>query len=253
MAAARSRRVHLQHELFRQDLSRHGGKRKGAGRKPKGQRAGAPHKARPTIDGRQALHVVLRVVPAVGSMRRRKMYKAVRDATVVAAVRERIRIVHVSVQRTHLHLIVEAEGKLALARGIQGFQLSVARNVNTVLGTDSYRRRRGPVFADRYHLEVITSPTRARNAVAYVLLNWRKHGEDQGEEERTWLVDPFSSGFSFPDWQEREGEDLMWAIPERRASYEPLVVYRPRSWLLREGWKRGGPLISAREVPGARH
>jgi hypothetical protein len=86
-----------------------------------------------------------------------------------------------------------------------------------------------------------------------VLLNWRKHGEDQGDEASTWLVDPFSSGFSFPDWQELEGEDLMWTIPERRASYEPLVVYRPRSWLLREGWKRGGPMISARAVPGARH
>jgi hypothetical protein len=83
-------------------------------------------------------------------------------------------------------------------------------------------------------------------------LNWRKHGEDQGDEASTWLVDPFSSGFSFPDWQELEGEDLMWTIPERRASYEPLVVYRPRSWLLSEGWKRGGPIISAREVPGAR-
>jgi Mg-chelatase subunit ChlD len=122
MSAARSRQVDVQQELFGQELVRHGGKRKGAGRKPKDGRAGAPHKARPKVDARQALHVVLRVVPAIGSMRRRKMYKAVRDATVVAAVRERIRIVHVSVQRTHLHLIVEAEGKLALARGIQGFQ-----------------------------------------------------------------------------------------------------------------------------------
>jgi hypothetical protein len=251
--AAKSRRGHVQQELFGQELSGHGGKRKGAGRKPKGGRAGAPHKARPKIDARQALHVVLRVVAAVGSMRRRKMYKAVRDATVVAAVRERIRIVHVSVQRTHIHLLVEAENKLALARGLQGFQLSVARNVNTVLGIDEYRRRRGPVFADRYHLEVITSPTRARNALAYLLCNWRKHGEDQSDEARTWLVDPFSSGFSFPDWKELEGEDLMWKIPERRASYEPLVVYRPRSWLLSEGWKRGGPMISAREVPGARN
>jgi hypothetical protein len=253
MLAAKSGRGHVQQELFGQELIKHGGKRKGAGRKPKGARAGAPHKARPKIDVRQAMHVVLRVVAAVGSMRRRKMYKAVRDATVVAAVRERIRIVHVSVQRTHLHLLVEAESKLALARGLQGFQLSVARNVNTVLGVDEFRRRRGPVFADRYHLEVITSPTRARNALAYVLSNWRKHGEDQSDEARTWLVDPFSSGFSFPDWKELEGADLMWKVPERRASYEPLVVYRPRSWLLSEGWKRGGPMISAREVPGARH
>ena len=24
-------------------------------------------------------------------------------------------------------------------------------------------------------------------------------------------------------------------------TYDPLVVYQPRTWLLREGWRRGGP------------
>jgi hypothetical protein len=40
----------------------------------------------------------------------------------------------------------------------------------------------------------------------------------------------------------------MWPI---RQSYDPVVVFRPRSWLLREAWKKHGP-ISAREVPGKR-
>ena len=145
---------------MQQELFRRGGKRKGAGRKPKGVRAGSAHQARPTIKPNHALHIVMRVVPEVGSMRRRDVYKAMRDATITAALRERFRIVHVSLQRTHVHMLVEADGKLALARGMQGFQISAARNINTVLG-DKYRRRRGPVFADRYHLEVITSPTRS--------------------------------------------------------------------------------------------
>src|SRR5439155_6896927 len=135
----------------------------------------------------QALHVVLRVVSAVGSLRRREMYRALRQATIVAAIRERIRIVHISLQRNHVHLLVEAASKEALARGMQGFQISAARNINTVLG-DKYRRRRGRVFADRYHVEVITSPTRARRALLYVLSNWRKHKEDQEGVARTWLV-----------------------------------------------------------------
>src|SRR5918994_1709894 len=98
MATARSRgrKKHVQQELFRR-----GGKRKGAGRKPKGARAGASHERRPEVKPSQALHVVLRVVAAVGSLRRRDMYHALREATIVAAVRERIRIVHISVQRTH--------------------------------------------------------------------------------------------------------------------------------------------------------
>lgn len=235
----RKRRVQL--ELFRR-----GGKRRGAGRKPKGLRAGSRHDRRPEIRPQHPLHIVLRVVPAAGSMRRRKMYQVMRDATVLAAVRERIRIVHISLQRTHVHLIVEADDRQSLARGMQGLQISAARRINTLLGDGAGRRRRGRVFADRYHLEIITSPRQARHAIGYVMCNWRKHREDQHGLPATWLVDPFSSGISFPDWQELDGKPWMWTL---RTSYEPLMVRRPRSWLLREGWKRHGP-ISARQVPG---
>ncbi|HEX8110111.1 MAG TPA: transposase [Kofleriaceae bacterium] len=244
MAKASSRR---QSKPVQQELFRHGGKRKGAGRKPRHGRAGSPHARRPAVKPHHALHVVMRVVPAVGSLRRRAMYKALRDATITAALRERIRIVHVSVQRTHVHMLIEAGDARALARGMQGFEISAARNINTMLGAGG-RRRRGPVFTDRYHLEVITTPKRARNALSYILNNWRHHREDQDGPASTWLVDPFSSGISFPDWLELEGKDVMWPI---RETYDPLMVRRPQSWLLREGWKRHG-MISAREVPGPR-
>jgi hypothetical protein len=176
------------------------------------------------------------------------MYKALREATIVAAVRERIRIVHISLQRNHVHMLVEAEDKDALGRGMQGFQISAARHINTVLGDGRYRRRRGPVFADRYHLVVIRSPRRARHALSYVLNNWRKHCEDRHGLPSTWLVDPYSSGISFPDWKELEDKPFMWPI---RATYDPLVVRRPQSWLLREGWKVSQcGSISVFEVPG---
>jgi REP element-mobilizing transposase RayT len=244
MSRTSSRRGrHVQQELFKR-----GGKRKGAGRKPRESRAGSPHQERPDIKPNQALHVVLRVVPSVQSLRTREMYNALREATIVAAVRERIRIVHVSLQRNHVDLLVEAQSKQALARGMQGFRISAARNINTRLGNGKYRRRRGPVFASRYHLEVITSPRRARHALSYVLSNWRKHGEDRSGPASTWLVDPFSSAISFPDWKELEDEGFMWPI---RDTYDPLVVRRPQSWLLRDGWKLCG-FISARDVPGRR-
>jgi REP element-mobilizing transposase RayT len=228
-----------------QELFRRGGKRRGAGRKPKGARAGERHQARPEFKPYHPLHVVMRVVPELGSLRRRAMYKALRDATITAALRERFRIVHISLQRTHVHMIVEADHKTALARGMQGFMISAARNINTALG-DGARRRRGKVFADRYHVVVITTPTRARHAISYVLSNWRKHGEDRTGLPSTWLVDPFSSAISFPGWAELEGQAWMWPA---RETYDPLVVRRPRSWLLREGWMLGGGPISARDVP----
>jgi hypothetical protein len=43
----------------------------------------------------------------------------------------------------------------------------------------------------------------------------------------------------------RQGLD----VADPRA-YDPLVVRRPRTWLLAEGWKRAGGPISARDVPG---
>ena len=159
------RNRHVQQELFR-----NGGKRKGAGRKPAGARAGASHEKRPDVKPYHALHVTLRVAADIGSLRRGRMYQAMREATVVAAVRERIRIVHISLQRTHVHLLVEAESSAALARGMQGFMISAARNVNTVLG-DKCRRRRGKVFADRYHLVIAKTPRQVRNLIGYVRVN----------------------------------------------------------------------------------
>jgi len=237
--SASGRKRHVQQELFRR-----GGKRKGAGRKPKGPRAAEAHKTRPVFEAKHGLHVVLRVVPEIGSLRRPEMYRAIREASICAAVKERIRIVHISVQRTHVHLIVEAENKKVLGRGMQGFQISAARHINTAMG-DGVRRRRGAVFVDRYHLVVFKSPTQARHVLSYVLNNWRKHEEDR---EAGKLIDRFSSGCSFADWKELEHRDLMWRVPP---DYEPLMVRRPKSWLLRAGWKLAGS-ISAREVPSRR-
>jgi len=115
-----------------------GGKRRRAGRKPKGLRAGSPHKTRPTVVARHPVHVVLRVVAAVGNLRRRFTYRAIREATLTTARREDFRIVHLSIQRPHLHLIVEADHKDALASGMQGFQISAAKHLNAAISRGFY-------------------------------------------------------------------------------------------------------------------
>src|ERR1043166_1372248 len=223
----------VQQELFRDAGKRGAGRkaRRGSGRKARrgcgrGRGRGREgHGARPDFKERHPLHVVMRVVPAVGNLRRRTMYKALREASITAALRERFRIVHVSLQRNHVHMLVEAANKAALGRGMQGFLISAARHINTALG-DGRRRRRGSVFADRYHLEVITSPTQARHTLAYVLNNWRKHEEDRAGLPSTWLVDPFSTGILFPDWTELQDQPWMWPL---RDTYDPLIVFRART------------------------
>src|SRR5690242_10924527 len=151
------------------DRKRRRGKKPGPAPKA---RAGSRHQVRPELKAGNPVHVVLRVVGAVGNLRRRATYKAVREATLTTARRENFRIVHLSIQRNHLHLLVEADHKGALASGMQGFQISAAKHLNAAISKDRPGpRRRGAVFPDRYHAEIITTPTQARHALSYVIIN----------------------------------------------------------------------------------
>ena len=244
---SRSRKAEpAQQQLFKQ----RGGKRAGAGRPPKGYRAGSPHKTREVLHERFPVHVTLRVVREIGSLRKKAAYHAIRQATLTSAASGRIRIVHISIQRTHIHLLVEAKNKKLLAAGLQGFQVSAAKHLNTAFGkVTKGPRRRGSVFVDRYHAEIVRSPTQMRHTMGYLLLNFRKHQEDQVAPMSEWKVDWFSSGWIFPHWSEYGDEAFLWRGP---STYEPLWTWRPQTWMAAEGWKKISPTISCQEVPSSR-
>jgi REP element-mobilizing transposase RayT len=234
-----------------------GGKRKGAGRKPNnGVRAGMPHEARPALTASYPLHVTLRVLAIVSTLRDFDIYPAFQKATMAAAKfgqnmanGQWFRIVHLSIQSNHVHLLVEASDRDALSRGMQGFQISAAKWINKAVSKRSKRRRTGSVFADRYFAEPIKSPLQTRRALAYVLNNWRKHERDRTPTSSKWRVDPFSSGVQFTGWQELVDLGLeRWQVPE---GYVPLTVLEPSTWLLRVGWRRHG-LVRCAELPSAR-
>jgi hypothetical protein len=86
------------------------------------------------------------------------------------------------VQSNHLHLLVEAESREALSRGVQGLAVRLARAVNRTLV------RCGRVFAGRYHRRDLATPREVRHALVYVLVNHRKHGL------RPEAIDSCSSG-----------------------------------------------------------
>jgi REP element-mobilizing transposase RayT len=253
---ARRRTRHVQPALV---FRTWGGKRKGAGRKQVNERKSQPHRLRPDVRPNHAVLVTLRVVQSVRRMRRRDAFRAIRKAMLVVLARTDFRVVHLSIQANHVHLVLEAESKRALSRGMQALQISAARRLNQVDLDASGRVRRGPVFVDRFHAEVVTTPTHARHALSYVLNNWRKHKEDRVPATKAWVLDPYSSAATFAGWSERiaceERNDLArWS--ERALSVIPddleqLPVCLPQSWLLREGWKLGGT-ISAFEAPSRR-
>jgi REP element-mobilizing transposase RayT len=227
-----------------------GGARRGAGRKPTGAHPQHIHAARPYLSRRHPVHVVVRVSSAVGRLRRRRAYQAFRRALLTSLARSDFRVVHISIQGSHVHLLCEADHRLALANGVRGFSISAAHRLNAAISIDRKlaRRRRGRVFVDRYHATQLSTPTHARHALAYVLNNWRKHREPTAAPgAHAAAVDRYSSAVAFPGWADRAGRPFLWP-----RAYEPLPVAFPVTWLLTVGWRRAGPLIATTAIPSAR-
>jgi REP element-mobilizing transposase RayT len=215
----------------------HGGARRGAGRKRVAPKARVLHRPRTRLSGREPVLVTLTTQRAIANLRGRRAMERLLRSLSRAKERLGVRIVHYSVQRDHLHLIVEAEGARSLSRAMQGLSVRIAKSLNRALG------RKGKVFADRFHDRVLTSPRQVRHALAYVLCNARKHGVAppmRGGAAPSW-VDPCSSAAAFDGWSRKVCSDL---IAVAIAATAP-----PRVWLLRVGWRRSG-LLHPDHCPG---
>ncbi len=148
-----------------------------------------PHVKRPAISG--AAHVVLRICRGLPWLRTPKTYRVLERAFRNGKEKDGFRLIEFSVQQDHLHLIVEADDRRRLTRGMQGLMIRIAKALNRF-----WRRRLGRVFDDRYFALAMTKRKQVWRTLRYVLLNGRKHG--------TWLAkdepDPFSSGRWFKLW-----------------------------------------------------
>jgi REP element-mobilizing transposase RayT len=213
----------------------HGGKRRGAGRKRRGGRRKVAHRRRALIERLTPVHVTLRLADDMPSLRNFKRCKVLRKALCHGGRKVGFRIVEFSTQGNHLHMVGEARSNVALSRGIQGFKHRVTRGLNKLCNG-----RKGSVWADRYHLEVLRSPKQVRAALSYVLNNARRHGIAPANPR--W-VDPFSSARYFDGWATAPPD------PADRRTVPGSPVAAPESWLLTVGWRKHG-LIRPNEVPG---
>ncbi len=149
--------------------------------------AGVSHLRRPRFARLLPAHVTLRMARHVYNLRSRRAFSVVGRAIGKAAERFGMRIVQFAVEGNHMHLVVEAESNDALSRAMQGFSIRVAKGLNAMM------RKRGNVFADRYHARTLRTPTETRRAVAYVRNNHRKHMAQIGEALPARYVDEFGS------------------------------------------------------------
>jgi REP element-mobilizing transposase RayT len=218
------------------EFVKHGGARKHAGRKRTlpGRRR-VPHRRREVTQARFPVLVTVRMCTDVARLRNYELCAVLRRAFVHGCKRGEFRICQFSIQGNHIHLICEAVSNVALARGIQGWKVRVARGLNKHCG------RSGSVFEDRYHVSIIKTPRQCRAALCYVLQNARRH--------RLWIdpafhgMDPFSSAWWFTGWKDERWRQGL-GPPEMR------TVAEPETWLLRVGWRRHG-LLAIDEVPPA--
>jgi hypothetical protein len=104
----------------------------------------------------------------------------------------------------------------------------VARAINRVVG------RHGRVWDGRYHAHTLRAPREVRNALVYVLQNFRKHLRNATG------FDPYSSAKWFTGWRK------IRAVP---LSGAPVVA--ASTWLASVGWRRHG-LLGPNEAPRLR-
>jgi putative transposase len=188
-----------------------GGKRRGAGRPPKGKTAMVSHLKRPAFEKVTPVHVTLRITNDIPSLRSSRRFQLIKECFAKAQKKPGMRLVEFTVLSNHLHLIVEADTSRDLSRGVQGLCVRLARVLNLTL------KRGGRVFADHFHSRLLRSPTALVSAIRYVLGNAQRHYGEAG-------ADLFSS-------------------EEASAAR---IISEPRGWLLRKGWFRAPAHLRAR-------
>ena len=238
-AKKRKRPVQLALKLAPSAPKGRGGFREGAGRKPGTGRRAVRHRAREVHSSPHPVHVVLR--SKFKPLRSQFVFPTIRKALAKATrARRDFRITQFSVQADHVHLIVEAGSHSALSRGMQGLAIRVARALNALV------KRTGKVWADRFFSRELRSPRVVRNALAYVLNNFRKHRAAGAAQ-----IDPYSSAPYFNGFSELQGSApcelqanrMLPLLPRGVAPPEKLKdvpIVGAKTWLADKGWRRGG-------------
>ena len=214
-----------------------------------------PHEARAPHAKRFPLLITTRLCAELPSIRRPAEAARIRAAIAAANSAARtpedastrrsgetapFQVVHHTIQSNHLHLVVEARDRAAVASGMKSLLVRIARALNRIW------KRKGTVFADRFHERVLRTPRQVRNALVYVLQNLRKHGIHlEG-------ADPYSSGPGFDGWTTSRVQSrapsagrVTAGTGTSRAPDSFLRAARaetpmPITWLLGVGWQRHG-------------
>ena len=210
------------------DEVRHGGRRRGAGRKRLTVKRAVPHRRRRAVLGEVPIHLTMRVVEGMPNLRDEAFLPEVDRCFEAACLRDGFRITCWTMQSNHFHLIVEASDRESLTAGIKGLKVRLARAMNR------FFQRTGQAFAERCHEEFLTHHCQARHCVRYVLENAKRHSTESVPPND---LDPFSSAHWFDGWRNFPRKRLLY-LRRRR----PRTTAPPVTRLLRPTWRSQGTL-----------
>ena len=194
-----------------------------------------PHAPRAPVSKHDPRLVTIKLVEGLPRLREwnegRVVVHCIREAQ-----RPDFRIIHYSIQSDHVHLIIEADDRDALARGMKGCNGQIARTLNGLW------RRTGKVLRERFHDRVLKTLREVHHALKYVLNNHLKHDTPFNPFAAPGDADAFSSGRYFDGWLGR--------APDREPGSEGAVVVRG-GWKISRGWKRHYRPIPIGAVPSS--
>jgi len=177
-----------------------GGVRKGAGRPRKDGRVGPgiSHLTRPLLKPRFPVHVTWRIERGVWNLTAPRCGRAVARSLRAGRDKFGFRLIHFAILRDHVHLLVEANDRRALSRGLKGLGIRVAKCINRMM------RRHGRVLSDRYHEHILRTVAEVRNVRVYLFENSVRHYGPEGDFDwttiapvvrpQTWLLQRHACG-----------------------------------------------------------
>jgi hypothetical protein len=113
--------------------------------------------------------VTLKVRSGLPSLRSAKLVRELERSLAAACQRGRFRVAHYSIQHDHVHLIVEAAGRHALACGMKSIAARVARPASSGRWFTGWIRRIHPVLGP--------GPLPVAAPRTWLLaIGWRRHG-----------------------------------------------------------------------------
>ena len=138
------------------------------------------HRKRAEIKKPSSLHLTIKIAKNKAGVKNKQILKVLKRA-ILKGRSAGIRIIHFTLEYDHIHLLVEADCKIKLGRGMMRFGVTLAKGIN------HYRRDQGQVYKHRYHQRFITSRRDLKNVMNYIFHNGLKH------RTATKLLNPYHS------------------------------------------------------------